>query len=80
MADCKEGDLSFFPASRPMIVSTPVFSGSVKSAYAGSTACAWGCWRRASPSSTSATSAGTLLVSLLPMLVARRLKIWLWIL
>lgn len=35
---------------------------SVKSACAGSTAPAWGCWRRASPSSTSATSAATRLV------------------
>lgn len=43
-----------------------LFPGSVKSACAGSTACAWGCWRRASPSSTSATSAETLPVSLGP--------------
>lgn len=37
---------------------------SVKSASAGSTVRAWGCWRRASPSSTSATSAATLPVRL----------------
>lgn len=60
-ASWREGGLSWFLASKARL-----FPGSVKSACAGSTACAWGCWRRASRSSTSATSAGTLQVSFGP--------------
>lgn len=41
------------------LVFAPFFSSAVsaKSACVGSTACAWGCWRTAFPSSTSVTSA-----------------------
>lgn len=62
--------------SSPVTASAPVFSRSAKSVCAGSTACAWGSWRRASPSSTSATSAGTLPVSPSPVSGAGRPKIW----